>query len=142
MGKAGTALVRAIVSAEQGCVERVLGGKLPPGTVCTDVGASTAAITDPATLAKVAKAVAKARAAAAKACEGLPITTSAPAGLGLAAACPSTDTQCAVALTDTASLLDCLECTHTSAAHGLVALPYATTSPLLSSPDMAVGRTP
>jgi hypothetical protein len=137
IGKAGASLVRAILSVEQGCQERLLHGNLLPGVVCMSDGSSTPGINDPATLAKIQKAIAQARATVAQRCADLPISTPAPGGLGMPALCPGTDQACAEPVNDLPSLLACLQCTHVSIAHALVALPYATTTAAHSAQGIA-----
>lgn len=133
IGKAGTSLVRAIMAAEQGCIERRLAGKLPPTAGCSDEGPSLVGVDDPATSAKIQKAIAKARAAVAKKCTDLSPASPANAGLGMPAMCPSTEPACVVAVSDLTSLLDCLECAHVSTAQALVGVPYGATAAVIYS---------
>ena len=134
IGKAGTSLVRAIMTAEQGCLERRLAGKIPSTAGCTDEGPSLVGVDEPATRDKIQKAIAKARAAVTKKCTGLSPTAPANAGLGMAATCPSADAVCAaIAVTDLASVLDCLECAQVSTAQALVAIPYDSTAAMMLS---------
>lgn len=128
VGKAGTSLVRAILTAEQGCLERRLAGKVPASAGCSDTGASLAAVDEPATREKILKAIAKMRAAVGKKCANLSPTAPANAGLGMPATCPSAEPACDMAVTDLGSLLDCLECAHVSAAQSVVVVPYGATS--------------
>ncbi len=141
IGKAGTSLVRAIMAAEQGCLERRLAGKIPPTSGCADEGPSLVGVDDPATLAKIQKALTKARTAVTKKCTGLSPTPPANAGLGMPAMCPSGDAACAIAVTDLTSLLACLECAHVSTAQALVDVPYdATAAMILSGGELGGSR--
>lgn len=131
IGKAGTSLVRAIIAAEQGCLERRLAGKIPSSAGCTDTGPSLVGVDDPATRDKIAKAIAKARVAVTRKCTDLSPTAPADAGLGMAATCPSAEPACDAPVTDLTSLLDCLECAHVSTGQSLVAVPYGATSAMM-----------
>lgn len=128
IGKAGTSLVRAIMAAEQGCLERRLAGKVPATAGCTDEGPSLAGVDEPATREKILRAIAKTRVAVTKKCTDLSPIAPANAGLGMPATCPSSDAACAFPVTDLASLLDCLECGHVSTAQALVDVPYGATA--------------
>lgn len=131
IGKAGTSLVRAIISAEQGCLERRLAGKIPPTAGCNDTGPSLAGVDDPATRDKILKAIAKARSAVTKKCADLSPTAPANAGLGMDATCPSSEPACDMPVSDLTSLLDCLECAHVSMGQSVVGVPYGATSTIV-----------
>lgn len=140
IGKAGTSLVRAIIAAEQGCLERRLAGKIPSSAGCTDAGPSLAGVDDPATRDKILKAIAKARVAVTKKCTDLSPTAPADAGLGMAATCPSSEPACDMSVTDLTSLLDCLECVHVSTGQAVVNVPYGATSAIVFPGGGAGGR--
>ena len=144
IGKAGTSFLRAILSAEQGCVERRLAGKLPPTAGCTDTGPSLTGVDDPATRDKIQKAIDRAHLAVTKKCTGLSMSAPANAGLGMPALCPSSEPACGVSVTDLTSLLDCVQCTHVSMAQALVGAPYgagAVVDPPAGACRKAFGKT-
>jgi hypothetical protein len=131
IGKAGTSLVRTIIAAEQGCLERRFAGKIPSTAGCTDTGPSLAGVDEPATRDRILKAIAKARAAVTKKCADLSPTAPADAGLGMAATCPSSEPACDMPVSDLTSLLDCLECAHVSTGQAVVDVPYGATSAIV-----------
>ncbi len=131
IGKAGTSLVRAVIAAEQGCLERRLAGKVPASAGCNDTGPSLAGVDEPATRDKILKAIAKARSAVTKKCMDLSPTAPADAGLGMDATCPSSEPACDMPVNDITSLLDCLECAHVSTGQAVVGVPYGATSAIV-----------
>jgi hypothetical protein len=124
VGRASSGLVKKAVKAEQVCLEQRTSGALPAGTLCVDVGPSLAGISHAPTRAVIAAAVGKARAAIEKKCRAVDPFAPPPAGLGAATTCSGLDPACAFPVTGLVSLLDCLECTHVSAAQSLVAIQY------------------
>jgi len=125
IGKAGGALVDAVLRAEQACLQALAQGKLGPEVRCTDRGPSTGAITDERTLARVRGAIEKAGAAIARRCAVVDVAAPPPAGLGMPAACPWAGQSCVMRITDVSSLADCLVCAHVDAAQALVAGEYS-----------------
>jgi len=125
VAKGGGALVRSVLRAEQACLARLVQGRLQAGARCSDRGPGTSAITDDRTRGKVLGAIEKARAAIAKGCAGVDVGAAPPAGLGMPATCESPDPACAIDVTDLGSLLDCLQCSHVSLVHALVAVEYS-----------------
>jgi hypothetical protein len=124
-GKTGAVLIGSLLTAEQACLVRLAQGKVAAGTRCSEEGWSTENITDAQTHDKATKAIARARASIGKRCATVDIVGAPPTGLGLHSACTTVHGCAGIVVQDVASLSDCLECAHVSAAHMLLAMQHS-----------------
>lgn len=136
LGRAASSLVRKVMKVEQSCLERRTRGTLPGTTICADRGPSLTGISHAPTRAAILAAQAKTRTSIGRRCAVVDLFRAPPAGLGAAPTCASWEPACGLAVTDLASLMGCIECTHVSAAQALIATQYpGATEPVAPSPQ-------